>query len=237
MGQGSSTVDTSKSDSYWQSKDVNTYKAQFLSHIAKDLYTQLKRGDVGQLKDLVERIVIATETFIDREGVTLIPTSSIFQAVLRAFLEDLTLMAKLPTGNNVLAMLDELLKSQEFYLEVEFVLPQSTDSPSCGVVEINIVNAAGETSNANAMRVKLPTRHEDFYNLLFFNATNNQVEFVIEPSFLVLLHELIHGLQDISWLGQTHEKILEQLTKMYASLNVDLRDQWLAEFFSSTVYN
>lgn len=189
-----------------------------------------------------EYIVITTKDYRDSSPISFNKSSPIAQKLVSNFCDNIKLMNKIPTGQSVLKILDSLLGKtpNNFHLQISFCLEDSA-SPSCSYSKTGIADASGNTAQheINTIKIKLPESAEKtFYGLPFYNKQTGQVINFPEPSFLVLLHESAHGIQNLAYDVQITPKglisnniegnILRQIPN-----TISTDETWIKSFFSS----
>ncbi|MDR0755649.1 MAG: hypothetical protein LBE99_01945 [Puniceicoccales bacterium] len=129
-------------------------------------------------------------------------------------------------------MLNQLLQDRDWILSLSFTVPER-ETPACSVINFSVVNEDGEQV-WTSVRVRLPERYEDFYELFFYNADTEEVISIKEPTFLVILHELIHGIQNLTWNGvdtDVHRGLVDQFNERFPGI-IDPTNPMFAKFFA-----
>lgn len=220
--------------------DDETQRASLLQTKYPDSYDYLCR-ETQDLGALIDRICIAdidTSYAVDGKA-ELNCNPTVLKKNLESIARDLVFISKLPTGFCCLETLSQFLADQNRYLIVSFVLEnEDSVSPKCmqAKFEIGDLNQGGR-KEWNSLLVRLPERYEENYALPFFNKNDGLVEKINEPTFLVILHELTHGLQYLqdSIKQDIGINILNQQLSMLCSETSEgpkIRD-WVEGFFAS----
>lgn len=190
-----------------------------------------------------EHIVITTKDYKDSSPISFNKSSPIAQKLVSDFCNNIKLMNKISTGQSVLKILDSLLGKtpNNFHLQISFCL-EDNDSPSCSYSKTSVADASGNITQheINTIKIKLSeSTTKTFYSLPFYNKQTGQVINFPEPSFLVLLHESAHGIQNLAYdvqisskgffSNKIEEKILQQIPR-----TIPTGEIWIKSFFSST---
>jgi hypothetical protein len=110
------------------------------------------------------------------------------------------------------------------------------------MVKFLIINESGESSSSEweSVRIKLPERYEESYELPFYDVTSENVITIKEPTFLVILHELIHSIQNLKWCSYSsctgngvYGGLMEQFNKQFPDV-IDLKNSMFMEFFAGS---
>lgn len=221
--------------------DDEAQRASPLKTKYSDSYDHLCRETQG-LNELIDRICIAdidSSYAVDGKA-ELNCNPTVLKKNLESIARDLVFISKLPTGRCCLETLSQFLADQNRYLIVSFVLEnEDSASPKCmqAKFEIRDLNQNGR-KEWNSLLVRLPERYEENYTLPFFYKNDGSVEEINEPTFLVILHELVHGLQYLQDTTSPNigiDTINQQLPMLSSEKPEDLemRD-WIRDFFAST---
>ena len=211
------------------------YQVCSLNLFCNQIYTNLK-GKLPSEFSFPDRITVSTAEYNRDLEPVILNRNDIVMGLIADFCDNILLINQLSTGSKVLEILDDLLEKNDFYLQISFSV-NSEDSPSCSYIQANIVDAEGKpiSSAKGTIKLKLSEEKKEFYELPFYNASTGQIVQFKEPAFLVILHELIHGLQNITWRADTHKDILDQMYKNYKSLESVKDAIWLQNFFCSGI--
>ena len=233
MSIGPTAFSSPNPSSIWsKGMEGQPYQVCPLDLFCAQIYTNLKRNLLPEFS-FPDRITVSTSDYQNFEPVV-INRNNITLNLITDFCNNTLLINQLPTGSKVLEILDDLLEKNDFYLQISFSV-KSEDSPSCSYIKADIVDAEGKTISSvkDTIKLKLSEEKKEFYELPFYSASTGQIVQFKEPAFLVILHELIHGLQNITWRVNTHKDILDQMCKTYKSLESVKDTIWLQNFFCS----
>ncbi|MDR2396771.1 MAG: hypothetical protein LBD69_02885 [Puniceicoccales bacterium] len=217
-------------------------RAQLLSSLNPETHSILKSALTGEISSLLDRLCIATVGMVRPSSATLEAymaklncNTAVLQSNLRFLAQALMDISKLTTGNHVLREINSFLQRENLYLVVAFVGAQGT-SPMAKLFKFIITKSDGsdvsDERRWNSVLINFSERWEDSYRLPFYNATTDEVETVEEPTFLVMIHELSHGIQELSHPDSyTDKSVLSELIERFPTLALANSMNQFAKFF------
>lgn len=202
--------------------------------------SHLNRPINGALKPLMDRTIIATkDSYIDSssflyEYKVIEPTNQQLDRLIASLQE----LHDLPSGTTLLNTLSNLLETKDKSLGFSFILDNDA-SPACKGVYITICDANGvKEKEPSSTFIKLPESLPSSIRLPFYSKNQQKIVYVDEPISVVIAHELIHCVQNLSYRNVSAD-ILTELRredspiKCLGEENGDLFT-WCQDFFAGT---
>ena len=144
----------------------------------------------------------------------------------------------LPSGSLLLNKLNELLETNGENLVFSFILDEKS-SPACKGVSITTCGVNGMVKmNQSRTYIRLPENLPDSIHLQFFSKNQQKIIYVDEPIYIIIAHELIHCIQNLSY-KDIHTDILNELRNNFSSIKCLKAENhqllgWCGNFFGGT---
>ena len=197
--------------------EVDTQSALPLSTKAPEIFVELSNVPFFQdanMKGFLNKIYIAENAiFVSNSGMGCMARLNLNPQVLSANLKAIKQVfldiASLKTGQPLLKELNRLL-GNNYYLVISFSL-ESGASPEKKGALFSIRTKQDKASMWDSVAICFPEKYEDFYELQFYRQKNTCIVKLREPTFLIVIHELIHGIQMLN--GEIEKRPDDQIIK------------------------
>ena len=197
--------------------EVDTQSALPLSTKAPEIFVELSNVPFFQdanMKGFLNKIYIAENAiFVSNSGMGCMARLNLNPQVLSANLKAIKQVfldiASLKTGQPLLKELNRLL-GNNYYLVISFSL-ESGASPEKKGALFSIRTKQDKASMWDSVAICFPEKYEDFYELQFYRQKNTCIVKLREPTFLMVIHELIHGIQTLN--GEIEKRPDDQIIK------------------------
>ena len=199
--------------------EVDTQSALPLSTKAPEIFGELSKVPFFQdvnMKGFLNKIYIAENAiFVSKSSgigymAKLNLNPQILETNLEAIKQVLFDIASLPqTGQPLLKELNRLL-GNNYYLVISFSL-ESGASPEKKGLSFSIRPKEENASMWDSITICFPEKYEDFYELQFYRKKTDNTVKLKEPTFLIVIHELIHGIQMLN--AEIKKKSDDQIIK------------------------